>query len=612
MIKLSDYVVDFLDQQGVSDIFLLPGGGCIHLVDSIGKSNLRFVCNLHEQACSVAADAYGQYTNNLGVCLVTTGPGGTNAMTGVAAAWLDSTPMLVISGQVQKKDMINGRGTRQIGFQELDMSNLVKPITKFSTTVSHPEDIKFYLERAVYEAKKGRPGPVWLDIPLDVQAAMIDEDTLQSYVPVEEPVEDIRGVVSDIINDLNNSERPVILAGNGIRLSNSIDEFKELSDILQIPVLLTWKAIDFMEETHPLFVGRPGGVGQRGANFSQQNSDFFLSIGARLDHGQTAYQHKYFAREATKAIVDIDENEINKLEMDVKYPVVFDAGGFIDEMLRQKDKINIQNSDWLSQCKKWQQDYPVVLPKHYDKSSYYINNYAFIDILSDVLLEGSLIIPGSSGGCSEVTMQAFKVKKGMRIFNSEGLGPMGFGIPAAIGGCIAAGQVPTVCIDGDGGFIMNVQELEVVRRLNLPIKFFVLNNEGYVSIRNTQNSHFNKKLVASGSKSGLTLPSISKIAYSYDIPYHKIVNSENLCRNIKDVLGIDKLKSGFSKAVLISGEGPVICEVMLPSTHVTEPKASVYKKDDGSFAARPMEDLAPFLDRDEFRKNMFVEVVGDE
>jgi len=593
--KLSDYVIEFIKQEGVEDIFLLPGGGCIHLVDSVGKSDLNFICNLHEQACSIAADAYGQYTNNLGVCLVTTGPGGTNAMTGLAAAWLDSTPMLVLSGQVQRKDMIGDRGTRQIGFQEIDMVSIVKPLTKYAVTVADPGDVRYALEKAVYLARNGRPGPVWVDIPLDVQAVMIDERTLKGYTPPPVKKTNLEEVVSDVIEGLNKSERPVFLVGNGVRLSNAIEAFTELANLLSIPVLTTWKALDFLEEEHPLFVGRPGGVGQRGANFSQQNSDFLISLGARLDHGQTAYQHKYFARGAKKVIVDIDPNEIKKLEMDIEYPIEASAADFIEEMLAQRDKLKVACAPWLAKCKEWQKRYPVILPEYWEEMEH-VNNYVFIDALSEALPENSLLIPGSSGGCSEVTMQALRVKKGTRVFNSEGLGPMGFGIAAAIGGCIAANRQETVCIDGDGGFIMNIQELQVVKRLNLPIKFFVLNNNGYVSIRNTQNKHFGGHLVASGADSGLTLPSLQKNAAAYDIPYFCIHTPHNIQEDISAVLAAD---------------GPLICEIMLPSTHVTAPKASVYKKEDGSFAARPMEDLAPFLDRKEFRNNMVIEIVDD-
>ena len=354
MIKLSDYVIQFIKEQGVDDIFLLPGGGCIHLIDSIGKSDINFVCNLHEQACSIAADAYGQYTNNLGVCVVTTGPGGTNALTGLAAAWLDSTPTLFISGQVQKKDMATGRGVRQIGFQEIDLVSIVKSLTKYAVTVTDPETIKYHMEKAVYLARNGRPGPVWIDIPLDVQAVSIDLETQTGYTPEPTSSVDLSQLVSEIIPALNKAKRPIILAGNGVRLAGAIDEFNELADALQIPILTTWKAIDFMEEEHPLFVGRPGGVGQRGANFSQQNSDFFISLGARLDHGQTAYQHQYFAREATKVIVDIDGSEIAKLQMNIDYAVEADAGEFIRELARQKEKIQLDCTEWLAQCKEGQ------------------------------------------------------------------------------------------------------------------------------------------------------------------------------------------------------------------------------------------------------------------
>ncbi len=595
MIKLSDYVVNFIEQQGIKDVFLLPGGGCIHLIDSIGNSNVNFVCNLHEQACSIAADAYGQYTNNMGVCLVTTGPGATNAITGIAAAWLDSTPVLAISGQVQKKDMINDRGTRQIGFQEIDTVGMVAPITKYAVTVTEPTEIRYHLEKAAYLATNGRPGPVWIDIPLDVQAAEIDASKLKGYTPEQESLSKLSAMVSNIIEDLNNSSRPVMLVGNGVRLAGAIEEFKQLASMLKIPVLLTWKAIDFFEEDHPLFVGRPGGVGQRGANFSQQNSDFLISLGARLDHGQTAYQHKYFAREAKKVVVDIDPAEINKMQMHIDHPMPYDAGDFIREFISQSHNLEVKCSDWLKTCKNWQKKYPVILPEYWEQKDF-INNYVFIDALSDVVPPGALLVPGSSGGCSEVTMQAFRMKKGQRMFNSEGLGPMGFGIAAAIGGCVASGHQETICIDGDGGFIMNIQELEVVKRLNLPIKFFVLNNNGYVSIRNTQNTHFSGNLVASGEDSGLTLPPIEKQAYAYGIPFAQLSTPENLRDNLNGILAI---------------EGPVICEIMLPPTHTTLPKTSVYKKEDGSFAARPMEDLAPFLDREEFEENMIVEIVGD-
>jgi len=599
--KLSDYVVSFFEQKGIKNIFMLSGGGCIHLVDSFGKSNINYICNLHEQAAAICAEAYAQYTNAPSVCLVTTGPGGTNALTGVASAWLDSIPMVIISGQVQRKDMKQNKAVRQIGFQEIDIVSIVKPITKYATTVTDPSEIKFTLEKAYHLASTGRQGPVWIDIPLDVQSAHIDENAIDEYKPMwwdQAPVhadEEIKLKVSQVYDLISNSKRPVILAGNGIRSAKAQSQFKKLIELLNIPVLTTWKAIDFLDENHPLFVGRPGIAAQRGANFSQQNSDLFISIGARLDHGQTAYNHINFAREAKKVIVDIDVAEIDKMQFDVDCQVVGDALGFINEMIAQKDGNDQSDfSWWLKKCKDWQHKYSVILPEYWEQDIG-VNNYVLIDVLSDLMSSNDLLIPGSSGACSEVTMQAFRTKAGQRIFNSEGLGSMGFGIPAAIGGCVASGSKHTVCIDGDGGFVMNVQELETVRRLNLPIKFFVLNNGGYVSIRNTQNKHF-ELLVASGKTSGVTLPSIEKIAHSYNIEYCKVESHNNVRNNIQNVL---------------ESNGPVICEIMMLETHATMPRTSTYKDSDGNFVSAPMEDLYPFLPRDEFKENMIVKCVDE-
>ena len=586
--KLSDYVMDFVASCGVKDIFLLPGGGCIHLVDSLGRHpGLNYICNLHEQASGIAAEAYAQYTNNLGVALVTTGPGSTNIITAVAAAWLDSTPLMIISGQVQKKDMINGRGTRQIGFQEIQSTRLVKDITKYTAVVDDPKYVRYHLERAFDEATSGRPGPVWLDIPLDIQAAEVDCGTLLGYSATNESYEIQDETIDAIIDDLNAAKRPVMLVGNGVRLSKCESELHDLADMLKIPILTTWKAIDLFGDDHECYVGRPGIAGQRGANFTQQNADFILSIGARLDHGQTAYQPHNFGRDATKVIVDIDPSEIRKMG-EIKYPICADAGEFIGKLLTRHYQGSNESSDWLAKTKAWQKQYPVVLDE-YRTPGTLVNNYVFVDVLSDLMSSTDVLVPGSSGACSEITMQAFKVKNGMRILNTQGLGPMGFGIAASMGACIASGKKHTVSIDGDGGFFMNSQELEIIRREQLPIKFFVLNNDGYVSIRNTQNKHFGGHQVASGPESGCTLPDIKKTATCYGIRYYCINSHSDLEKKIKLVL---------------QHKGPVICEVKMPPTQETTPRTSAYKKKDGSFASRPMEDMYPFLDRDEFEENM--------
>lgn len=588
--KLSDYVVSRIEEY-VKHVFLVSGGGCIHLVDSFGKSSVKLIPTLHEQGASICAESYAQFTNKLGVALVTTGPGATNALTGIASAWLDSIPMLLFTGQVQNKDRVNGRGVRQMGFQEIDTISIYSPIVKYAVTVSDPKTIKYHLDKALYLATSGRPGPVVLDIPLDVQAADIDIDIIEEFNFVPEIY--YTGEINNIAAALMKAKRPIMLVGNGVRLANALPEFYEFINKTKIPVLTTWKTLDLLEEEHPQYVGRPGGVGQRGANFNQQNSDFILVIGARLDHGQLAYQPQYFAREAVKCIVDIDKHEINKLELNIEYPMDMDAKLFLKELNNKVSELHVK--DWMKFCKDLYNKYPVILPEYLDPNKEQINNYAFIEYLSELLPENSLLIPGSSGACSEVTMQAFKPKKGTRVYNSEGLGSMGFGIPAAIGGCLASDLQTTICIDGDGGFFMNIQELELVYRYQLPIKFFILNNNGYGSIRTTQNSHFNGNLVVSDPESGLTLPSIELNAAAYKIPYIRINNQKKLKSELANVLNM---------------HGPVICELMVDPNHKTLPKASVYKNPDGSFSTRPMEDLAPFLERKEFLNNLIIKPIN--
>lgn len=578
---------------------MLSGGGAMHLVDSVGNNKqLTYVCNLHEQACAIAADAYSQYTNSLGVALVTTGPGGTNTLTGVAGAWLDSTPILIISGQVKRPDLVGNSGIRQMGFQEINIVKLVAPITKYAVTVMEPKRIRHELEKAVYLAKHGRPGPVWIDIPLDVQAAQINENVLPGFTPEttntlsDQNEQALPEHVSQAIALLNQAKRPVILAGNGIRLSNALDDFLALIEKLNIPVLTTWKSLDFIPEKHRLFAGRPGAVGQRGANFAQQNADWLMILGARMDFGQTAYSHENFARAAYKVMVDIDPAEINKLKMEIAVKIVADAGNFIREFQKQSHNIiNKEYPEWLKTCKAWQKKYPVILPDYWRQKKF-VNDYVLIDVLSDELKKNDLLVPGSSGACSERTMQAIRVKAGLRIFNSEGLGSMGFGVPAAIGGCLASGRKRTICIEGDGGFIMNIQELETVKRLHLPIKFFVLNNGGYVSIQTTQRNYFNGHYVGSSATSGLTLPDIKAVAKSFRIATAKLTNHNGIREKIRQILQI---------------KGPVVCEVMVSPDQVTAPRIASKQQEDGSMASLPMEDLWPFLDRTEFQSNMLIE-----
>jgi len=566
----------------------------MHLVDSIGRNKqLHHVCVLHEQAAVIAADGYAQFKNSIGAALVTTGPGGTNAITGVAASWIDSTPLIIISGQAKRKDLLANRGVRQMGIQEIDIVSVIKPITKYAITVMEPESIRYHLQKAVYLAKSGRSGPVWVDIPLDVQGATINEANLEGFNLDSEGTVFRNSVlarqVGRCINLLNNSERPVILAGRGIRLSRGEQEFKDIINKLGIPVLTTWRMADLLSEDSEIYFGRPGSIASRYANFVQQNADFILIIGARLDLPQVGFNYSDFVRGGKKVIVDIDENEIKKMDMKIDVPMVTDAKDFIVEFKKQLNSVKLKNiSPWITRCKEWKAKYPVV-SNEYLKPSKYVNTYALIDVLSDILNENDLIVPGSSGSCAEITLQAFKTKHGQRIINSPGLGSMGFGLPQSIGVCLASGGKRTICIIGDGGLQHNIQELETLKRLNIPVKLFILNNNGYASIRNTQNKFFEGRLVCCDPSSGLTLPDTCRIVSAYGLPVSRITNQSNLKEDITDVLNT---------------EGPVVCEVMVEPDLQTVPKLSSFVKADGFIVSKPLEDLWPFLERDEFGKNM--------
>lgn len=573
MIKVSDFIIKFIEELGVKHVFTLSGGGCIHLIDSLSKSNIKYVCNLHEQAAGIAAEAYSQYSG-FGVALVTTGPGSTNIITPIAGAWFDSIPMLILCGQVNTYDRINNRGVRQFGYQEIDMVSLCKSITKYAYTVIDAQEIKYQLQKAYFLAKEGRPGPVVLEIPLNIQSAIIDEEKLESFEnkflfcnSLITSNTDNSPKIKELIENLKLSKKPIILAGNGIRSAGAIEEFKKFIEKIQIPTLLTWKAIDYLEENHPLYVGRPGTYGQYGANLNQQDADFILCIGARLDHGQIAYQIKNFCPNAIRYIVDIDENEISKFD-NYFNKVNCDALCFL-KTLNNFDLKKV-NSDWLKLCRNRYLQHP---PDN--KIEKKVNIYRFIEKLSELLPKNSLIVPGSSGSCSELTMQAIKLKKGTRVFNTQGLGSMGYGLSAAIGGYLASNKL-TICIEGDGGFFMNIQELEVVRRLNLPIKIFILNNNGYGAIRNTQNSLFNGNLAASDDSCGLTLPNIRKQAKAYNIKYIQI--KENLEIN-------KKLK------LILSEKKSIICEILMSKKHKTLPKVKVEKNKEGNFEALSMENM---------------------
>jgi acetolactate synthase-1/2/3 large subunit len=596
--KLSQYVIQFLADQGVKHAFLVVGGGAMHLNEALGRSSIIPICNLHEQASAIGAENYSKATNHLGFALLTTGPGGTNSITGLAGAWLDSTPTFFVSGQVKRADrMFHPDGTplgvRQVGVQEVDIISVVTPLTKYAVTVLEPADIRYHMEKALYLAVHGRPGPVWIDIPLDVQASPIDETTLRGFDPAElgSPADPhIAEAVSAAIDALNNSARPMLLIGNGVRLSRAEKEMEQLLRVLDIPTEVTWLAIDLMADDDPLYVGRPGTIAQRGANFAIQNCDYLLSIGARQDRVVTGFSPAGFAREAYKVMVDIDPAELAKMGGVIHTPVCCDAGDFMREMLAQRHKIIPKpRADWRQRCAGWRARYPLVLPEH--KAPGRVSVYNFAEVMSGVLNEGDFIVSGSSGTGIELFLLAFRVKRHQRIFHTTALGSMGFAIPASIGACLGGGSRPTIVVDGDGGFQFNIQELETIRRLNLPIKFFVLNNEGYGSIRASQKVFFGETIIGCDEATGQTLPDVRRVAEAYGIRTDIITSQDDLAAEIRRVLATP---------------GPVVCDVHIVLDEIRQPRLSSTQRPDGSFVSKPLEDLWPFLSREEFTENMII------
>ncbi len=605
--KLSDYVVGFIAAQRVKHVFLVTGGGAMHLNQSLSAEKaIEPVCNSHEQASAMCAESYAKVTGHLGVCMVTTGPGGTNAVTGVAGAWLDSTPVLFISGQVKRPDRMfaaDGRplGVRQLGAQEVDIVSIVRPITKYAITVLDPAEIRYHLEKAVWLAIHGRPGPAWIDIPLDVQASPIpDPAILRGFDPAElgppYPEENLRAEVSRLIARLNQAERPLLFAGNGIRLSRATREFEELRQFLQIPSVATWCAADLVPSDDPTFVGRPGSVAARGANFALQNCDLLLAIGVRLDFAITGYAPQNLAREAYRVAVDVDPAELRKLQPYLQQPICADAGEFLRELLRQTESIRLRDQRaWKSRCADWKTRYPVITEEHRKPDSK-VSIFHLAEVIGTESRADDLLVSGSSGSGIEIFLLACPTRKGQRIYHTAGLGAMGYGLPMSLGVCIGGGRRRTILVDGDGGFQFNIQELETAARLQLPVKFFILNNDGYASIRASQTGYFGKASIGCDRNTGLTVPDMSRIAAAYGIPALVISDQKNLRENVRRALAM---------------EGPVIVDVHVIPDEMRAPRLQSYQKPDGSIVSKPLEDLFPFLPREEFLANMIVKPLGE-
>lgn len=611
-IRLADYVADFLASHGVTDCFTVVGGGAMHLNDAFGHhEKIRCTYNHHEQASAIAAESYARLNNKIAALCVTTGPGGTNAITGVVGGWLDSIPMFVISGQVRydttaryAMQFTDGLPLRAVGDQEFDITNSVSCMCKYAAMLEKPEDIRYMLEKAWHLATTGRPGPVWIDIPVNYQGGYIETESLRGYDPTEddkalpEPVSD--EIVDTVLSKIAKAERPVIYAGGGIRLSGGFEAFKKAAERLGVPVVTYWNSVDLIEDDNPLYCGRGGNMGDRAGNFAVQNSDLLLAIGTRISIRQTGYSFNTWARAAEVIMVDIDKAEFKKPTIHVDMPVFADAKDFLEAIIRRTENAELpvcKNHAWREKCVEWKKKYPATLPRHYKENGETANVFAFIKHLSDSLPENSLTAV-SNGACCVVGHQNWTIKKGTRFIINSAIASMGYGLPAAIGLCIAGGRQDTICLEGDGSIMMNLQELQTVVTNRLPIKVFLINNQGYHSIRLTQNNLFKEHCkVGIGPESGdLSFPEYKRIAEAFGMPYFCAHSNEEMKKAVADTLAVD---------------GYAFCEIFTDTVQVWEPKSSTKRLEDGRLVSPPLEDLAPFLDREELKSNMFIPMIEE-
>lgn len=594
--RVADYIWKTLADKGVKHVFLVTGGGAMHLNDALGREpRIRYVCNLHEQACAMAAEGYARISGMPGVINVTTGPGGTNALTGVMGAWLDSVPMVVISGQIKRATMITACPDwklRQLGDQEYNIVDAVKPMTKMAKTVMSVEEVPQVLEDAWRICQEGRPGPVWIDVPLDIQAApMPDElcdlrfdDCLVAKSNPTIPNQTIR----QFADLLKAAKRPAVIVGSAVHNAKCEKLFLEVAEALNIPVLTSISGIDLIPSDHPLFFGRPGILGERPANFIMQNCDLFLVLGTRMGIRICGYAYETVAARATKVMVDIDEAELHKPTFRPDIGIHADAGDFLRALQAEIEREQIRQPDdsgWLDYCRRMKAKYPVILPEHRSRTDY-VSSY----VLPEAIMRHApapVTLVTSNGIAYTSTFQAIPIRKGMHMFSNEACASMGYGLPAAIGAAFACGG-EVICMEGDGSIQMNLQELQTLQTYKLPIKLFVYNNGGYLSIKTTQRAFFGGKFMGSEASSGVVLPSFEKIAAAYDLPYFKLLNNQVLDKKLPQIFAT---------------EGPVLVEVMLDPFEVLGPKAASKKLPDGSMVSAPLDDMAPFLPREEYEAN---------
>lgn len=650
-IKVSNYIAGKLVEEGIRHVFTVTGGGAMHLNDGLGhQEGLECIYNHHEQACAMAADSYARIHNQIAAVCVTTGPGGTNAITGVVGAWLDSIPMLVLSGQVRYDTTArwSGVGIRAMGDQEFDICQAVSSMTKYCEMVTDPKRIRFCLEKALYLARSGRPGPCWLDIPLDVQGAFVEEEDLGGFDPEDYeaggsgwgddsgragkpshpakireddagfgekrqvlPGEPEAALMEKVLDKIREAKRPVFYVGNGIRIAGAYEVFLEAAELLGIPVVTGWNIQDAIWDEHPLYAGRPGNMGDRPGNFAVQNSDLVFSVGSRLSIRQVGYNYKTWARKAYVIMNDVDQEELKKPSVHVDLPVHADGKVFLEKLVEQLKEgqqegrlpkplfgggEGLKGKNWIETCQMWREKYPVILPKHLsqgdDKEA---NVYALVRELSSRLKEGQITVSGNGSACV-AGGHSYIIKKGQRFISNSAIAAMGYDLPAAIGAYMADHSQDIILLTGDGSIQMNLQELQTIIHHRMAIKIFVINNNGYHSIRQSQQNFFEGALVGVGTDSGfkgpdLSFPSMEKLAGAYGYPYFCARHNSQLAQAIEGALAVP---------------GPAICEVMVSTDQNFEPKSSARKMPDGTITSPPLEDLAPFLPEEEMDANMII------
>ena len=606
--RLADYIADFLAERGVTDVFSVVGGGAMHLNDAIGHNpGLKVTYCHHEQACAIAAEAYARLENRIAAVCVTSGPGGTNALTGTACGWLDSIPMFIVSGQVRYDTtaryalQYTGTRLRAMGDQEYDITRAAAAMTKYAVMIEDPNEIRYHLEKAWHLAVTGRPGPVWIDVPVNFQGTEIETDGLRGYDPAEDdgalPPQVDDGTIQAVLEKIRRAKRPVFHPGYGVRLSGAYEAFRRAVEKLDIPVVTYWNAIDLIEDENPLYCGRAGNMGDRPGNWAIQNADLILAVGTRISIRQTGYNWKTWAREAEVIMVDIDPAELKKPTLHVEMPIWADAKDFLTKLADAAEDHVSNAEDWRETCRRWKKEYPVVRPEQERENADGANVYAFIRYLSGKLPDGSLTAV-SNGACCVAGHQAYVIGKGSRFANNSAVATMGYGLPAAVGTCVGGGRRETICLEGDGSIMMNLQELQTIITNRLPIKIFLINNRGYHSIRITQTNLFGHHTrVGIGPESGdLTFPEFRKIAEAFGYPYFS-AHSNSEMREAVDAA--------------LAAEGPLFCEIFTDTKQVWEPKSSTKRLEDGTLVSPPLEDLAPFLPREELKKQMFIDMIPE-